>query len=216
MSDELNGDMSRIHNSNYETVQAYCDNCNTLNTYNRITDLNDAMPIDGCYVKCPSCDSSFWINGDYGGSKFDFWFFFADNFYDQKMYGLYIVIGLTGVEIFFSQAIKLLVDLGTIDNLCKEEILGEECIKKNPKHKHLLFQKMTFVDLRSIFIKLYDKDTEEKIIKERFKIVKKSTVNELRNNVIHKYAYRPTFEDAQKMKELIQAIEVLKYRFNIH
>ncbi len=79
--------MSHIEYSDYETVNARCDVCNSDVVLNRIDDIGEPGPYSGREVVCPECGRPFWICGDTANDDYQFFIFGADEHMRTKRYG---------------------------------------------------------------------------------------------------------------------------------
>ena len=79
-----------------------------------------------------------------------------------------------------------------------------------------IYKKCTFSNLRKLFLHIFDderinelpslKKLKEDKREKYFCVLKNTKINETRNDIVHKYAYRPSFYDVQKYDELIDCI----------
>lgn len=78
------------------------------------------------------------------------------------------------------------------------------------------YKKCTFNDLRKLFLYVFDAARRNKLPslrklkedkrQEYFHVLENTKINETRNDVVHKYAYRPSFSDLQTYDELIDCL----------
>lgn len=87
---------------------------------------------------------------------------------------------------------------------------------KKDKRKEIIFKKASFNNLRQIFIFQYGEEKvndngnlskmKEDKREEFFNLFKRTKVNEIRNKIIHKQAYRPSLGEIENFDNLISAV----------
>lgn len=224
--------VARKHRANYENIIVTCPCCGKENIFNRVTDLCTTQPIAGKNVNCLNnkCGKPFRIVGDIVNPPHELLIFDCYEFIARKQY-IHCIISLSqAYEVFFNQYFLAELLYKPFSRDRKLNILNQ--LLETMENK---FKKYTFDSMRSLFlyyittfkppINLTEaeriikclpdkpkkiKDTEiqrfgdKKLVPLLLK-VKKSTINELRNNVIHKKAYRPTREEAENAFEETKA-----------
>jgi len=222
---------SQIKIAGYENIYVDCPYCKKENIFNRMSDLKTNRCIVSLNVICQFCKKEFHISNDkliY--PKFQSILDELEVIKKQKNYRLYILTLCQGIECFFEQAImnKILdrnaalrneegkIDIKRYneeqDKLYKKTIY-DLCQKGSKKNE---FKNATFNDLRIIFLYIFDDERKNdngnlKKLKEdkrekSFKAIEDTKINEIRNKVIHKQAYRPSLEEIEKFNDLIEAI----------
>ena len=179
--------------------------------------LKTIEPISGKEFTCENCNKVFRASSDRATIAKYRWFL-DDLFFlrSNKRYSLYVVILCQSLEMFFYQAI-INNEFDRNHNLRDEEgRINVEKYNQGIKEYDDCIEKLTFVPMREKFIEIYKEEINEyrprgiELKKDRreecFDAIKKTNINQLRNNVIHKYAYRPSLADIKKYESLIDAI----------
>ena len=220
---------TNIKMASYENIYMDCPYCNTENIYNRRSaGIGDCISrLEG--LRCQNCEELFVVKGDTVVSGRWKWFLDIDrHFYkERKEYRLYILGLCQTCECFFEQAIvNELVDRNpeirnnanswkekrrNLDKDYVENLCGKR--KNNGGYK---FNKAAFGDLRRIFLYQFDEDRKFdngnlKSLKEdkresSFKCIEESEIGTMRNNVIHKTAYRPSLSEIESFDCLISSL----------
>lgn len=91
----------------------------------------------------------------------------------------------------------------------------KEIINNRLKYK-TKYKNCTFDKLRKLFLHVFDDARKNKLpslkkLKEdkretHFSVLKNTKINETRNDIVHKYAYRPSFSDVQNYDELVRCL----------
>jgi len=232
--------VSEISKATYENIVVVCPNCKFESILNRISDLNDIMPIACKEIECENCKKVFRITGDLGPTEKYKWFLYDLHFLRQyKKYGIYILALCQCCELFMHQAIiNKLIDKNTDYRdeggffCCKgrfgmrehdyEQVYEEfsnktvsditnRCLRDNTKYKECTFQK-----LRTLFLYVFKDEMESELptiknlkkdkICESFHTLQNTDINVMRNDIVHKYAYRPSYTDIRRYDSLIDCI----------
>jgi len=225
----------------YENIYVDCPYCGKANIFNRISDLDNGIPISISYnVECQICKQKFNTSGDRIPIAEFRWFIDELPIYiKQKQYRLYILNLCQGVECFFSQAIinklidrnpDLRNDTGCVDlekyNKARKDIYKKTvydlCGKRSKKKT---FKNATFKDLRTIFLRLFEDERKndngnlrklkEDRRKKSFQEIKNTKINTMRNNIVHKQAYRPSLQEVKNFDSLIDALYYLRNYLDI-
>lgn len=214
-----------IKNAGYENIVVDCPLCEFENTYNRISDLKTirAIPrMDGIVCENEKCKAEFSIIGDH--VKFAKFCWFIDDlpiFKKNKQYGQYILNLCQGLECFFGEAI---INKKFDRNPAYRDEYGHLMFIEYQRDKKMFmkncFRKMAFNDLRTFFLDIYKtelskptsriKEMKENRLNESVIIVRKTDINQTRNKVIHKEAYRPNLDEIEKYYDLVKAIYWLR------
>ncbi len=219
---------SKKTNPTYENFIAICPYCDFKNIFNRATDLKDTNPIGFKTVKCLSekCGKSFNINGDLVSPAYQMLIFDCYDLLKEKKYSYCILNLAQAFEVFFSLYLRIKLiykPLAIQRGKTRVNELNEiikflyEAIKKYPYLKirnifintvlsnqsnNSLEGSKTFIENiknlttepeNNLIENISDKKLEPLLIK-----LKNSKIHELRNEVVHKYAYRPTLEEVEK------------------
>lgn len=228
----------------FENFEAECPECNYPNIYNRVSDLDTIEPICFKTVICQECKKHFNINGDRISPKYQFLINECYKNIELKKYMNCILNICTAYETFFNLFLlsTLLIKpffeysiFKSIDQFNEIESLLRHRSKDYP-----------FTKMRNIFISLnltnktyQTKDEIIQIIKNMPKLtktikdikineinddffrsyllrLKNHKINEIRNQIIHKYAYRPSFEEVEfHLKESREIIFSLSARLEL-
>lgn len=220
----------------YENFIAICPTCNFENIFNRVSDLNDRGLISHKQVVCQSinCAKPFNISGDSVSAAYEMLIYDCYELNRSKHY-MYCILNLAqAYESFFSLYLRneLLYKPFSLEpnpNIEKLNSLSANLYNKTKEFTfckmrdtflHQLLQKTTITSLAQSEISIQnlpDKPTTpaDKIIESNFDKeladlliqLKKSNIHEIRNKVVHKYAYRPTLQEVDK--EIKQTREIL-------
>jgi transposase-like protein len=214
----------------YENIYVDCPYCKYENIFNRVSDLDgkgdDISRLDN--IVCQSCGGQFSILSDTITTAKYQWFINELPIYKkQKQYRLYILNLCQAIECFFELAIinqvvdrnsNLRDERGCIksDQYNKaikdinQKTVYDLCKKGSKKKK---FEKATFRDLKNIFLYLFEGERrndngklKEDRREETFQEIKKTKINTMRNDVVHKKAYRPNLKEVESFDDLIKAI----------
>jgi len=209
---------------------AQCPWCGQESIFNRATDLKDLSPIAFRTVSClnPACGQPFNINGDLVNSAHEMLVFDCYELLQLKHYMNCILTLAQAYEAFFSLFLRVELlykpfarDIGKDAKHLNR--LADQLYEKVKKH--------SFARMRALFLcqliagprpanpaeaevaiaGLKDRpsepeDTELEALSDRhlvdlLKALKRTTINTLRNQVVHKQAYRPTREEAEAALE---------------
>lgn len=216
--------------TSYENFTALCPWCGERSIFNRVSDLMDCEPIFSKTVAClsQSCGKPFNINGDRVNSAHEMLVFDCHELLRQKHYMNCIITLAQAHEVFFSLFLQVEFlykpfakdDDWDIDRLNR---LSEQLAKR--------VEKYAFAKMRSLFLwqlaagshpaslaeaeaaikglaarKTDPLDSELEAVGDAgladlLKMVKQTTIDDLRNQVIHKPAYRPSRDEAEAALE---------------
>ena len=211
--------------TNYENFIAICPHCYFKNIFNRITDLRDTNPIAFREVRClnDSCRKQFNINGDSLNAAYETLIFDVYSLKEEKKYSYCILNLAQSFEVFFSLYLRIML-LYKPFAAQKEEI---EKFNELSSLLFKTIKDYTYAKMRNIFIntvlskKPVNNLSEAQIrIEELSSLVaeppdatinyevnhdlrtllmelKRSGVAKMRNNVVHKRAYRPTLSEVE-------------------
>lgn len=209
-----------IKAAGYENVYFDCPVCGKENILNRVTDLKDDLPLSrlqGVICKNDRCKQKINLVGDsVTSAKYQWFMHELYIFIERKEYRSYILSLCQGVEAFFYQAIINQKFDRNPDY--RSELGGVDLSLYNPQRRAYDEQILgyTFKPMRNEFLKTFKfeisnyapigrKPGEDKRIKV-FKIIENTDIHNLRNQVVHKHAYRPTLEDIERYNILVDAI----------
>ena len=206
-----------IKAAGYENIYFDCQLCGHENVLNRATELG-AMPISGREVTCQNCLERVWLNSDMVQMATYHWFLQELPILKQrKLYRNYAITLCQCAENFFLQAI-------INKRFDREPTYRDEdgWFRSLDLYNNDLNQfkesikKYTFDRMRSEFLKTFANlqngaSPQTLGLKEdkrnwALATIKQSKVNELRNKVAHKDAYRPTLQEIEAHKPLDDAI----------
>ena len=225
---------AEIKIAGYENIYVDCPYlyCKKENIFNRISDLhnNDCISrLDN--IKCQFCGQDFSIIGDtITNAKFRWFMDELPIFKKRKEYRLYILNLCQGIECFFSQAIinKLIYRNSDLRDEAGKIILEKWNKARNDLDKKtvydligkgskgFIFKETSFDNLCQIFRFQYKEEKvndngnlskmKEDKREEFFNLFKRTKVNEIRNKIIHKQAYRPSLDEIERFDNLISAV----------
>lgn len=219
------------YNPTYENFEADCPYCDSLNIYNRASDLRDFKLITNETVVCQNskCQKIFQIGGDYISPAWKMLILDCFKLKEQKQYA-YCILNLSqAFEMYFALFFR-------VNLLYKPYGLEQEYnLGKLNQLLKLLFNKTkswTYKPLRKTFINLIKQEINPKTLTESSNIIegleryskkepsdleienikdkklsntllllKKCSIDSLRNDVVHKNGYRPTLEKVENAEE---------------
>lgn len=212
--------------TSYENFVAECPSCGRESIFNRATDLKDFSAISFRTVSClhQDCRKPFNINGDSVNSAHEMLIFDCQELLQLKHYMNCILTLAQAYEVFFS--LFLTVELlykpfaedpgGDPDQFKRlaeklERKLGDHTFR--PMQALFLLQLVAGIAPKSLAqaeaaIAALEKhpqvpaDAELEALPDKqlvalLRAVKGTTINKLRNQVVHKRAYRPSREEAE-------------------
>lgn len=219
--------------TSYENFAAQCPWCQEESIFNRASDLNDFSPIAFRTVTClsPSCGNSFNINGDSVNSAHEMLILDCYELLSLKHYMNCILTVTQAYEVFFSLFLRVELlykpfaadpekDINQLNNLAKKLAKKIErypfwqmralflrqitCsnIPKNVKEAKEIIEALCPCEPRNTEIESLG---DEKLI-ALTKALKSAKVNELRNKIVHKQAYRPTQKEAESALKKARSI----------
>ena len=213
--------------ADYENFNAICPHCQEWNIFNRVSDLKTLEPIWGLTVKCQFCDKEFRIGNDDISSNYQKLILSCADFMSQKEYMQCIINLSIAYEIFFAHILfYFLVEKINVKEENKDELtrlLNQKIEKYTYSKLYNEFFKVLFrINEEHYFNDSCIKCYIEKIngnkcknIKENIRKIKNTkikhclyylyklednekSINYLRNKVVHKQGYRPTFQEVKK------------------
>ena len=232
--------------TSYENFAAVCPCCGKCSIFNRVSDLKECDPIAFKTVQClsPSCSKPFNINGDSVNAAHEMLVFDCHELLRQKHYMNCIITLAQAHEVFFSLFLRVELlykpfakdDGRDIDRLNR---LSEQLAEKVKNH--------TFAPMRALFLRqlvsgprlaslseaeaailrLPERPTDpadsdlEKVgdpaLVDLLKALKRTTIHEVRNRVVHKRAYRPSRDEAKSaFKSARKLLFPLTHRLGLH
>jgi hypothetical protein len=232
--------------TSYENFVAECPWCGKESIFNRASDLISFEPIAGCNVSCLSadCGKPFRIGGDSVNSAHETLIFDCHELIEHKHYMNCILSLAQAYEVFFSLFFRVELLYKPFAEDSDQEIsdfnqLFEELQQKLKEH--------TFAGMRSLFLchivtgqspknlaeaaaivtafpkrprepkdAAIDGLSDAKLI-SLLKALKGTTINTLRNQVVHKRAYRPTRQEvATALEETRSILFPLTHRLQLY
>ncbi len=219
--------------TSYENFVAICPICGFRNIFNRVSDLKEVEPIAFKQVACEDCGKPFNINNDSINAAYEMLVYDCYNLMKEKHY-CYCILNLAqAYEVFFSHYLRVellykpywrsedrnLDQLNRVSNLLFETIknytfapLRSICINWVLSSRTVA----TLDESESLLNELNDlvgeppdekiADLKDKPLSELLLSLKKTKIGELRNQVVHKIAYRPTVEKVEASLEETRSI----------
>lgn len=230
----------------YENVVAICPWCGQRNIYNRVSDLRDTEPIAHREVTClaPDCQKRLIITGDSINAAYEMLVFDSYRLQEEKRYSSCILNLAQSFEAFFALFLRVEVlyrpfaadqdhDLSHFNELAAA-LFGK-------------VRRFAFQDMRNLFLRrVLDKaplasleaaaewiesldgkpagpvDAEIQSLPDRelsalLLRLKQCRVAEVRNQVVHKAAYRPTLQEVEDApRETREILFSLAARLRLH
>lgn len=210
--------------TSYENFAAECPWCTKESIFNRASDLCTFKPIAGHNVSCLSadCGKPFRIVGDTVNNRHEMLIYDCYELIDRKHYMNCILSLAQAYEVFFSLyfRVELLYKPFALDRkLADLNRLAEALRDKIKKHTFVPMRALflnymvtghppkNLVEARSVVEALPDhpgdpKDTAIESLGDAnlvalLKALKETDIHILRNNIVHKEAYRPTREQVE-------------------
>lgn len=212
--------------TSYENFVAQCPWCGQESIFNRASDLKDLRPIASRTVSClnPACGKPFIINGDSVNSAPEMLVFDCYELLQLKHYMNCILTLAQAYEVLFNLFFRvelLYKPFATDPNKDIDRLngLAQRLTKKVQNH--------TFGPMRALFLRQLVSGSAPRTLDESevaiaalddrpkdprdiefdslsdtelagiLKALKATKINKLRNQVVHKRAYRPTREEAE-------------------
>ena len=247
MSHEMNETKptAEIKHAGYENIIADCPLCGYECTFNRMSDLRTLEPIAGTDVSCEKCGGDFWLTNDTVNERYEVLIFDCYDLLGRKRYTNCILNLCQAYEMLFSSYLraKLLYEpFGSNSSRDSAALCHLNQLSQNLEEK---IKSFGFDQMRSCFLcliiesnppstldeaenhikKLYPrlpKDVDLKSVTgtalaDLLIRVKRATIHELRNKVVHKTGYRPTRVEAEEaLKETRSILFSLTGRLNLH
>ncbi len=217
-------------NPTFENITAECPWCGKENIFNRASDLKTFEVIASRIVKCQNtqCGKHFNISGDAINPAYEMLVIDCSDLIDQKHYMQCILSLSQAYEVFFSLFLRVELLYRPYNADPNSDWNRLDVLKVRLYQK---IQRRTFVSMRNLFLRqalsgarprtlneaesvinnLPDspsepEDSEIDAITDRrplefLRALKVTKINELRNRVVHKDAYRPTLEEVESAWE---------------
>ena len=237
---------TEIKSSGYENIVVDCPLCNHEFVLNRATDLDTFEPISGTDVFCQKCGKGFWINGDSVNERHEAMIFDCHDLLKTKRYMNCILNVCQAYEMFFSLYLRVNIlyipfgkNIGQKRNSLDQ--FNQLYMQLSDETEKFGFAKMRDVFLRlavqrdrpsgldeaqgyigalSKYSRPKDREIEflpDKGIAALLIHIKQTRINELRNDVVHKRAYRPKRVEAEDaVAEARAVLFPLTFRLNLH
>lgn len=206
-----------IKTAGYENIYFDCPFCHYENVLNRVSDLDGSNAIARLdSVLCEKCKGSFSIICDrVTFAKYRWFIDELEIFKKKKMYRTYVLNLCQGMEMFFYQAI-INKNFDRNPNFRDNGHIIPEKYNNEIKEYNSKTKKWTFNQMRSEFLETFKEERNNYIPQGRkpkedrrdecFGLIEKTKINELRNKVVHKHAYRPSLEEINEYDCLVNAI----------
>ena len=209
--------------------------CRNENIFNRVSDLKTTKPISSEEVECFKCKRKFRITGDLVSEKHQYLIYDCYELLKQKRY-MYCIINLCiACEAFFQKGIeiKLLWEpwqkkvfkkgIGIFNHYSHKlynktqdytyskllNVFLDLYLKDKSFHSQASIDE--YIDAIDCFAKIEPKDKDirkyhDQKTTDLLLKLKKVKINRTRNNVVHKYAFRPSLQDAEKYLEEVRSV----------
>lgn len=230
----------------YENVAATCPGCATRNVYNRAEDIGGFRAIANHRVKCANCHAAFDICGDLVNPAFETLLLDSQDFLREKRYMQAVLSATTAYELFFSHflRVELVYRPARRDQVTPRDDIA--WLSSTVAALHVKTARHTFEPMRSTFLRLaidgtrpatlsaaetwiasipkqptkIDRSEIERLAEDGLRSllldVNDATIADLRNNVVHKSAYRPRLnETTSAIDDAYRTIFGLSGRFEL-
>ena len=218
----------------YENFTAVCPLCRATNIFNRASDLKTFKPIGFRTVSCQVCGGSFNINNDSANAAHEMLLFDCFEFMNRKRYIHCVLSVAQAYEVFFNHflRVQLVYRAFAREGSSDHSHLNRVLTRLYERTKRLTFEPMRRLVLRLLvdneapgslaqseaiianFPKKPPIVPEQDLrsvgdmpLRELLLRLHATEINKLRNQVIHKQAYRPTLQEAKRVHE--EATEIL-------
>jgi hypothetical protein len=222
-------------NPTYENFVGKCPRCLVKNIFNRASDLETLEAIDSRVVTCqnPQCGKQFNITADVINPAHEMLVFDCYDLISQKHYMQCVLSLAQAYEVFFSLylRVELLYKPYAADSEGDFDRL--DALKKKLYQQ---VERYTFVPMRNLFLRQVLSSSRPRTLDgaesaigalsysvsepddselgavtdvqllELLRALKASKINELRNRVVHKEAYRPTLTEVEPALEEAEKI----------
>ncbi len=220
----------RIIESSYENVEVDCPHCRRRLRYNRVSDLGTCEPIAGAAVEClfPNCRKAFRVMGDTASARFKMLVFDCYPLLEEKRYAQCILNLCQAFECFFSLYLRVVL---CFDPVRQGRFLDLDALNSDLEHLFKETSTWTFGPLRNTFAAIVGahgaripvaevprvfKDlarykgrpldesitsTADPRMRALLAQLRGTSLDRLRNQVVHKEAYRPSRVEAEKALE---------------
>jgi hypothetical protein len=233
--------------TSYENFVAECPWCGKECIFNRASDLHSFEPISGCDVSCQNanCGKPFRILGDIINDPDEMLILDCHELMDRKHYMSSILNLAQAYEVFFNLyfRVQLIYKPSCADlaqDLDEEDRISEALTKKIKdytfdKMRNLFLQYMVdpnppknLAESEALITGSFFDRTQAPKDEEIEKLgdaklvslliaLKRTKIHTLRNNIVHKRAYRPTCEEVNSaLKETRSILFPLKYHLVIY
>ena len=225
---------SRAKHAGYENVVSECPWCRCECIFNRASDLRTFEPIFGRDVSCMGCDKLFRLISDSVNERHEQLLFDCDELLERKQYMNCIISVTQSYEMFFGLYLRVAFLYRPFSSDWNAASLNHMNQVSEQLRKKV--RKCAFWDMRAIFLRQVTAPSPPVNLVEAAEIIKtldckspcpkegdlravsdtkvanllinlkKTTVNTLRNKVVHKIAYRPTRAKAENAVEEARSI----------
>jgi hypothetical protein len=212
-----------IGDPTHETLSADCPKCGHRNIQNRTDDLKTDQAIARTETKCEKCGHLFAIGGDLINPTHERLLFDAGPYLHRKEHAEVVQRVARAYEAFFARTLRIQLVLRPFYRGFKDLSDAQELQEQLSEHT----KRHTFEPLRHLFLKIIVervvpnnvadaretiKDLPDKNYKMKKETVEAVTdpklqplllgiyetgINSLRNRVMHKEAYQPSWEEAE-------------------
>ena len=212
--------------SGYENIVVDCPICDDEVKLNRASDLQTFKPISGLSVSCRACKTDFWINGDSVNERHEALIFDCYDHLAAKRYMSCILNVCQAYEMFFSLYLRVNLLYRPYATDYRKGCASTDKLNALVRELARETGDLSFARMRNIYlrlmvrseqpssldeVKVHIKDLREcqcpkdkeltvgrdKRISKLLLRVKRSKINGLRNDVVHKDGYRPKRSEAE-------------------
>ena len=215
-----------IRVSGYENIVVDCPICDDEVKLNRASDLQTFKPISGLSVSCHECKAEFWINGDTVNERHEALIYDCYDHLAAKRYMNCILNVCQAYEMFFSLYLRVNLLYRPFAKDYRKGYASLDKLNTLVQELASETRDLSFVRMRDIYLRLMvgaEKPTsleeaevqirclqacrcpkdEELMVGRDTKLsklllqVKRTKINGVRNDVVHKNGYRPKRDEAE-------------------
>jgi hypothetical protein len=214
-----------VKNPTYENFRALCPTCNRWNVFNRASDIGSFELVSNATVTCEysDCGQTFTIGGDWINPGWQMLILDCEDLKAQKHYAYCILNLAQAFEMFFALYLRVqflykpyasekpdhLEGFNRCSGLLYETTRKHAYAKMRNIFVNLLLRRPSFGTLAEsetaitgLLASLANEPSDNDIrglgdakLADVLMRLKKSTVSDLRNDVVHKQGYRPTINE---------------------
>ncbi len=244
MSDPSTFPSTKIRVATYENVIADCPHCGFECIFNRVSDLKDSEPIGHARVRCerPECGKVFDILGDTIGTRFEMLLYDCPALLERKQYMACVLNVAQAHECFFYAYLRSeLLFRPFASSEPDLDLLNRLSIQLDWQLERQSLSRMRNIFFQCIIIptpaSLADAEPRIRGLRKSAEVpansvnlagvgdgsmeadldrLRQTRIGDLRNEVVHKIAKRPTRDEAERAYDDGQALVGLGLMFGVY